>query len=378
MPYISRIVVDRLRNIRDLEISLVPAEGSGRAFEHLILTGPNGSGKSSLLQAVAMLIEGERSYPTTRDGMALEWTPVGRLADQVSAGNFIAAWRSASFSFQLHDVSGPKRWEAKNPSLFPIHPLASSLLQYLVNQKTDQAFARVEGDLDADKRHEEWFDRFRQAVSRLVEDQGVGLEFERSNYDFRIRRSDGQVIGFREFSDGHATALNLLAEILLRVETAQITSGDRSRAPSGVVIVDEIETHLHLSLQEEILPLLTEFFPTIQFIIATHSPAVVSSIPGAIVCDLASRVIQRSDDLQGLRYGAIMKGQFGLEEDMDLDSAEKLHAWRTLVKKPTRTADEQKKMELLASELSSRSTSLATEVWMTTQGLSMSLPRFAP
>ena len=58
----------------------------------------------------------------------------------------------------------------------------------------------------------------------------------------------------------------------------------------GVVLIDEIETHLHIELQRKILPFLTEFFPRLQFIVCTHSPYVLTSISNAVVFDLEKQV----------------------------------------------------------------------------------------
>jgi hypothetical protein len=52
---------------------------------------------------------------------------------------------------------------------------------------------------------------------------------------------------------------------------------------SMVVTIDEPETHLHPSMQRELLPNLTKAFPTTQFVIATHSPFIVTSAPDARV-----------------------------------------------------------------------------------------------
>lgn len=54
----------------------------------------------------------------------------------------------------------------------------------------------------------------------------------------------------------------------------------------GIVLIDEIETHLHLELQKIILKLLTTVFPNIQFIITTHSPFILSSLENTVVYDL--------------------------------------------------------------------------------------------
>ncbi len=54
----------------------------------------------------------------------------------------------------------------------------------------------------------------------------------------------------------------------------------------GIVLIDEPEAHLHVSLQKTILPFLIRFFPGLQFIVATHSPYVRDSISNVMVYDL--------------------------------------------------------------------------------------------
>ena len=58
----------------------------------------------------------------------------------------------------------------------------------------------------------------------------------------------------------------------------------------GIVLVDELETHLHIELQKKILPFLTEFFPKLQFIVTTHSPYILNSVSNAKAYDLERRV----------------------------------------------------------------------------------------
>lgn len=54
-------------------------------------------------------------------------------------------------------------------------------------------------------------------------------------------------------------------------------------------MIDELETHLHVSLQKKILPFLTEFFPNLQFIVTTLSPFILNSIEDVVVYDLEKR-----------------------------------------------------------------------------------------
>lgn len=80
----------------------------------------------------------------------------------------------------------------------------------------------------------------------------------------------------------------------------------------GIVLIDEIETHLHVDLQKKILPFLTAFFPKIQFIVTTHSPFVLSSISNATICDLETRIV--TTDLSAYSYGALIESYFEVDE----------------------------------------------------------------
>ena len=67
-------------------------------------------------------------------------------------------------------------------------------------------------------------------------------------------------------------------------------------------------------MQYEILPLINNLFPNVQLVIATHSPAVISSLKNAIVYDLSSQK-QVSDWLLGSSYSELMITHFGLENE---------------------------------------------------------------
>lgn len=55
--------------------------------------------------------------------------------------------------------------------------------------------------------------------------------------------------------------------------------GDEMHIAGGVVLIDGIDAHLHPQWQERVVPLLMDLFPTIQFVITTHSPFVIRSLP---------------------------------------------------------------------------------------------------
>ena len=79
--------------------------------------------------------------------------------------------------------------------------------------------------------------------------------------------------------------------MILRMERNWILNGKISSYDiEGVALIDELETHLHIELQRKILPFLTSFFPRIQFIVTTHSPYILTSIPNAVIYDLEKHV----------------------------------------------------------------------------------------
>lgn len=80
-------------------------------------------------------------------------------------------------------------------------------------------------------------------------------------------------------SDGEKAIITLVADIAYNLSLSKdFTVDDNFLNSFGIVIIDEIETHLHPKWQREILPILTKIFPNIQFFIATHSPQIISSV----------------------------------------------------------------------------------------------------
>ncbi len=107
-----------------------------------------------------------------------------------------------------------------------------------------------------------------------------------------------------QLSDGFSSVLQLVSKLLLRMEA--VTAG--SYEVSGIVLIDEIETHLHIKLQKAILPFLTDFFPNIQFIVTTHSPFVLTSLNDAVVFDLESK--SRRENMAPMSASTVVEEYF--------------------------------------------------------------------
>ena len=116
-----------------------------------------------------------------------------------------------------------------------------------------------------------------QIMSNIIgEEVYFGLNFRNahgSRFNVKRRRDNSTIVpSLDSLSTGQSALFNMFATIVRYADTININNSIRLSEISGVVVVDEIELHLHSILQREVLPNLIALFPKIQFIITTHSP----------------------------------------------------------------------------------------------------------
>jgi predicted ATP-binding protein involved in virulence len=92
----------------------------------------------------------------------------------------------------------------------------------------------------------------------------------------------GQRLALDQLSDGERTLLLLVADVARRLAIANPGRPD-PLSGSGLVLIDEVELHLHPGWQRAVLPGLRRTFPGLQLIVATHSPQVLSRVPSESV-----------------------------------------------------------------------------------------------
>ena len=361
----------KIKKIRHLENILIPLDMEKR--KHLILTGKNGSGKTSVLEAMVRYIQNflmrsvpleeakrlysyyleqiekmnsledseqnrqqiyenkrnlniwENELKSLTSEIILTTTSDIRLKEKYEQGNFIFAYYKAKREFQVEQYKNIEKVELQNKYNIVENP-GAKLTKYLVDLKATQAFTK---DVEKTEKIDRWFKRFENILKTIFEDEHLELKFNDETFQFSIHESGREPFDFNTMSSGYAAVLDIINDLIIRMEAQ---SGLRTEFDmEGIVLVDEIETHLHLELQKKILPVLTELFPNIQFIITTHSPFILSSLDDAVIYDLENRTLVRNG-LKNLPYEGIVEGYFRVDA-LSKELREKFERYKALVSK---------------------------------------------
>ena len=88
-----------------------------------------------------------------------------------------------------------------------------------------------------------------------------------------IELGNGQVIpNLQSLSEGQSQLLHLFATIIRYGESDNLDRSNELSEITGLVVIDEIDVHLHAKLQHDVVPRLIKLFPRVQFIVSSHSP----------------------------------------------------------------------------------------------------------
>ena len=277
--FITRIYIDKVRHLEDVLIEL-----SELQRKHLIITGKNGSGKTSLLEAMQDFVAnaqdmGVAYYMNRKGGTRISFSPV-----PTSFSHYIFAY----ISVKRNVLSRPR-------AIKPIQisdkaniaaNVSKEFLNYILGLDYQLYGAKSDSNKELEQRLTKWFDNFLAALQNIYDCKDLKLIRDTKNLSFKIDMPGREPFALHEMSDGYAAFLNIIMELLMRLEEVDAVVDYQK---SAIVMIDEIETHLHVEMQKRVLPFLTQMFPNVQFIVATHSPFVITSLENAIVFDLETK-----------------------------------------------------------------------------------------
>lgn len=334
--YVKRILVENIRGFRELDFSLQRPDGSYAGWT--VFTGDNASGKSSLLKATAIALAGldaahslQASFAgwvrsaEQRGTVALELVQTAdddsfREGGRTAAGPFWAELsianrgkeptleRSRKYTGKRKTATrGP--WAAQPAGWFscgygPFRRTAGTspdAQRLMVGPSRIARFVTLFREDASLAECEKWLKelRFRaiegreddgqklQLVQGMLNDELLqnGLRVERIDSDgLWLRDQSDTVLPMADMSDGYRAVLALMTDILRHLIDTYglegLTDEQNGRAVvrrSGVVLIDEIDVHLHPEWQRRIGFWLRDHLPKMQFLVASHSPLICQS-----------------------------------------------------------------------------------------------------
>ncbi len=318
---LEKLKLENFRGFENLELDFHP--------EVTVLVGINGSGKTSILDAVANLskpvfgssFDGGFIVPTDcRQGQSRASIQVSGFSDDprqtVEAdhhfdnGRWIPGTVNSIAFTQEQKENGPlpiliyypvnrHAIDATPGSTNPRVWKAESALVRAVGQSTVSFndffhwFRELEDLENEDRNHSPDYlhpqlEAVRDALKYLLPGYssprirrprfGPGKNELATTKPVLVIKKDGQELPFDQFSEGERTMAALVCDIARRLAIANPDSKEPLKG-DGIVLIDEIDLHLHPQWQEKAIPALKRTFSNIQFIVTTHSPIVLGYVP---------------------------------------------------------------------------------------------------
>ena len=237
------------------------------------------------------------------------------------------AWYGVDRLERLHDRSRKveltrDRWEAYASALDPNLDEAP-LLQWLQNEFLG----------DTARRQQKLPERFfHTAVMEAAVRATPGVThawYDAVEKNPVVRFEDGHVAPWSELSDGYHVFIALVADIARRA--VMLNELDGVEAPArveGVVLIDELDLHLHPRWQRVALARLREAFPRLQLVVSTHSPQVLSSAENRQVRRLIGGSLQEGQVFVESRDTNAILREYMLTDDRSpagIDALRELH-----------------------------------------------------
>jgi energy-coupling factor transporter ATP-binding protein EcfA2 len=183
-----------------------------------------------------------------------------------------------------------------------------------------------------------------------------------------------QRLNFSQLPDGIRATIGWLSDYMMRQDLMHWDPQLEGKRP-GLLLLDEIDAHLHPRWQRTLLPAVRQALPDVQIIVTSHSPFVINSCPGSRVhlfdrYENGQAYLKQSCDAPiGHSVMATLKDIFGIDSRFDIRTERELDEWYQLSRReavgPLPDSDRQRKEELTRI-LSERSESLKAIVFRPT------------
>lgn len=306
---LSKVVLRDLKCFESIEVPLSTSSPLGGAWT--CIAGVNGAGKSTVLQAIALCTLGRRRAPelglarlarmVRRDQVQTSSLPSAEIRLTVEIGSLV---REAVLPLNLDGIDERRLssmtdqsvieqlWEQLGSQLIVAYgatrnisdtPSASLSLSPQAHRQLTlfDPLAQIlsaEALTTGGARYREVLGTLARLVTLVLDEPDARFLCEVSEQHQLVFEREGARLGVLDLADGFRSVLALLADIAsgwheLHPDAVDVQPADIC----GIVLVDEIDLHLHARLQRLIVPRLRAALPSLQWIVSTHSPFIAAS-----------------------------------------------------------------------------------------------------
>jgi energy-coupling factor transporter ATP-binding protein EcfA2 len=212
-------------------------------------------------------------------------------------------------------------------------------------------------------------ERFENAL-RLLYEENVAFDVEiEPSFQPRLK-AFGHNLDFSQLPDGVRSTVGWIADFMMKQDLVKWDLHLDGKRP-GVLLLDEVDAHLHPLWQRKLLPAMREALPDVQILVTSHSPFVISSCPNSRVhvleLDENGRAHARPpvDSPIGESVTTTLKEIFGVDSRFDVLTERELDEWNTLKKREAAgslPAEDRSRLEKLTITLADRSEELRSVV----------------
>jgi predicted ATP-binding protein involved in virulence len=322
--WVDRLKIENFRAIANLELEF--------KYRLTVLIGENGAGKTTVLDTLAFMLR------TNGAGQSLGNTDRGRVLGVKANTKAICSWKGSTWS------SSPQGYHTLRGMPLPGN---SVRLYFRTDRWNQERYSQLvswfdERDVAELRQRRELADpAYRDPLLTAVGDAVAKMIPDTTNPRIGPDRTwiVDQKIGDRveklpisELAGGLRTMLVLVADLAKAI--AEASAGQPEPVPA-VVLIDEIDLHIHPRWQLEIVRNLLDAFPTVQFIVTTHSEEIISSVPSECVIKLESDegqvVASPIPRVQGATFDRVLEDAMGLPSKRPPEVQQQLDAYWKLV-----------------------------------------------
>lgn len=350
-----------------------------------VLLGNNGLGKSTILRAIALGLCGDdRSAAAVADKILRVNKNLGSVRLHVGTNVYETLLRvdGAQLRVETHGVTPVQRGDwvvlgfpslrgigasgSESPAFLPSSdastPAVSDLLP-LLSGAPDLRLQNLRSWIA-------YFDRFGESTKRVTQQRdaffgiledlmpGCMIKFEKIvGTQVYVKTLDG-IIPIDQLSQGMMSLLGWIGTTLQRMYEIYPSSLKPELEP-GLVLVDEIDAHLHPEWQQTIVPLFKKNFPRLQVIATTHSPLIASSLSESEILIVERHgdhcIVKKPSalDIKGMRADQLLTSSlFGLITTRGVNATEDINRYSYLLGKAPLTEVERIERDRLHTELS--------------------------